>query len=121
MSQQKDVLRRVAAAVNARRGEDAERCFGDTFVLHDPSAPGWPRGREGVHKMVQSFFDFAPDTTLDILDMVEEGDRVAVRWRVSGTREGAKTIAAIVAIYRFADGLIVEDWGTSARAPWDDA
>jgi len=121
MRNRKDVLRHVAAAVGERRAADAERHFADNFVLHDPNAPGWPRGRDGVRKMVQSFLDYAPDVKLDILDMVEEGERVAVRWRVTGTRDGVASFASIVAIYRFENGMIAEDWGTTARAPWDDA
>ena len=121
MSLRKDILRRLAEAMNERRPADAERHLADAFVLHDPNAPDWPRGREGARRMVQSFLDFAPDARIDILDMVEEGDRVAVRWRVTGTRNGRALVGSIVAIYRFEGALIAEDWGTSARADWDDA
>ncbi|NWH07812.1 MAG: nuclear transport factor 2 family protein [Alphaproteobacteria bacterium] len=121
MSLRKDILRRLAEAMNERRPADAERHFADSFVLHDPNQPNWPRGREGARQMIRSFLDFAPDARLDILDLVEEGERVAVRWRVTGSRGGVALVGSIVAIYRFEGALIAEDWGTSARADWDDA
>jgi predicted ester cyclase len=52
---------------------------------------------------------------------VEQGDRVAARWRFSGIRDGAPCHLTAVAIYRFAGGRIVEDWGMASRADWPGA
>ena len=114
MSAQKNALRRIADAVNAGDPHSIEALFSDAFVLHDPNAPLWPRGREGVRRMVASMVG----VTIAPLDMVEEGDRVCVRWAFSGVRDGEPIAASCVAIYRFAGGAIVEDWGVTARAPW---
>jgi len=57
---------------------------------------------------------------LDALDMVEENDSVAVRWRVTWIDEGEPRRAAIMAIYRFDGALIAEDWGVATRSPWPD-
>ena len=40
------------------------------------------------------------------LDMVEEGDRVAVRWQFSGIKDGQSVVVPCIAIYRFVDGRI---------------
>jgi hypothetical protein len=37
---------------------------------------------------------------LEILDMVEEGDRVAVRWQLTATYDGKPFEQSIMAIYR---------------------
>ena len=51
--------------------------------------------------------------------MIEEGDRVAVRWQVTASYEDGKPYErSIVAIYRFKDGRIAEDWGIVAPALW---
>jgi ketosteroid isomerase-like protein len=55
---------------------------------------------------------------LEILDMVEEGDRVAVRWQLTATYDGKPFEQSIMAIYRFEGSRIAEDWGTSIRALW---
>jgi ketosteroid isomerase-like protein len=50
--------------------------------------------------------------------MIEEGDRVAVRWQLTATYEGGPFEQSIMAIYRFENGRIAEDWGISIRALW---
>jgi SnoaL-like polyketide cyclase len=56
-----------------------------------------------------------PPIKLEILDMIEEGDRVAVRWQLTATYEGKPFEQSIMAIYRFDEGRIAEDWGISIR------
>src|SRR5262245_5982619 len=113
-SSKKDMLRAIAARINAGDVDGAEVLFSDDFVLHDPNAPGWPQGREGVRKMIDAFHGIR----IEPLDMVEEADRVCVRWKFSGERDGAAITVSCIAIYRFADDRIAEDWGVSVRAPW---
>ena len=50
--------------------------------------------------------------------MVEEGDRVAVRWQLTATYDGKPFQSSIMAIYRFEEGRIAEDWGVAVRTPW---
>lgn len=116
MSKQKNLLVRLARDLSERHGVNVETHFTADFHLHDPNAGEWPRGYEGARRMLDATLDFAPDLKMDVVDMVEEGDRVAVRWRVTGTREGKPADASLVAIYRFVDGRIAEDWGLAACA-----
>ena len=56
---------------------------------------------------------------VEILDMIEEGDRVAVRWRLSAAYDDDKPYErSIMAIYRFENGRIAEDWGISIPELW---
>jgi predicted ester cyclase len=59
-----------------------------------------------------------PPIVLEILDMIEEGNRVAVRGQLTATYEGKSFEQSIMAIYRFEKGRIAEDWGISIRALW---
>jgi ketosteroid isomerase-like protein len=59
-----------------------------------------------------------PPINFEILDMIEEGDRVAVRWQLTATYDGKPFEQSIMAIYRFDEGRIAEDWGLSFRALW---
>jgi predicted SnoaL-like aldol condensation-catalyzing enzyme len=118
-SPQKAVLVAIAQRISAGQGEGLESLFTEDFRLHEPTAPDYPLGAAGVRRMVDGFAALGNDVELSVLDAVEEGDRVAVRWGVAWTRDGAPQQAAIIAIYRFADdGRIAEDWGVIARAPW---
>jgi hypothetical protein len=50
--------------------------------------------------------------------MLEEGDRVAVRWHLSATYNVEPLRLAMLAICRFEGGRIAEDWGIPIRADW---
>ena len=50
------------------------------------------------------FRTLTPPIELEILDMIEEGDRVAVRWQLTATYEGRPFEQSIMAIYRFEKG-----------------
>jgi hypothetical protein len=56
---------------------------------------------------------------VEILDMIEESDRVALRLQLSGTYDDGKPYErSIVAFYRFDNGRIAEDWGIAVPALW---
>lgn len=117
MSAQKEVLRHLARRLNAGEIAGLEDCFTADFRLHDPAAPDFPTGLEGARRMISAFASMQ-GVDLQILDLIEEGDRVAVRWGVSWTETNGPRVAAIMSIYRFDQGKIAEDWGVSARLPW---
>jgi steroid delta-isomerase-like uncharacterized protein len=62
-----------------------------------------------------------PDLRTEIVDMIVDGDKVAIRWSTTGTHEGTfggspatgkRVTVAGVTISRFRDDRIVEDWVT---------
>lgn len=118
MSPAKKLLLEVAAALNANDFDRVGQWFASDFRLHDPALPEWPTGHEGARQMLAAIRDRVPGVKVEALDMLEEGDRVAVRWLFSATREGEPRHVSVVAIYRFTDGLISEDWGIGTRATW---
>jgi hypothetical protein len=54
----------------------------------------------------------------EALDMLEEDNRVAVRWRLTETKEDRIFDRAIMSMYRFENGRIAEDWGISSQEGW---
>jgi predicted SnoaL-like aldol condensation-catalyzing enzyme len=51
--------------------------------------------------------------------MIEEGDRVAVRWELTATEDDRKPYErSILAIYRFENQRIAEEWGIASPALW---
>ena len=55
------------------------------FINFEPSPfPGTYRGHEGVRRWTRDVFGEFTDTRLDVLEVVEEGDRMAVRMKVTG-------------------------------------
>ena len=118
MSQQKDLLREMAAAHNSGSHDRIADWFTENFRLHEPGAPPLPAGHQGARQMRARFKALTPPINLEILDMIEENDRVAVRWQLTATYDGKPFEQSIMAIYRFENGRIAEDWGLSFRALW---
>jgi steroid delta-isomerase-like uncharacterized protein len=79
------------------------------------------RGREGLKQCVAKFRSAFPDLRLTIEDMVAQEAKVAARWSLRGTHQGALPPLAVrptgeevaftgISIYRFTGRKIVEIW-----------
>lgn len=88
---------------------------------HPPHGP-WdlPRGPEGFRRFVGMIRTSFPDITRSVEDMVEEGDRLVLYYRLRGTHTGAGGLVPYpptgerwdmlgVTAFRFADGKIIEE------------
>ena len=123
MSQQKDLLREIAAASRLGASDRISDWFTEDFQLHEPGKPALPVGHEGARQMRemgrQMRAGLQTSINVEALDMIEEGDRVAVRWQLTATyQDGRPYERSIMAIYRFENGRIAEDWGISTPALW---
>jgi predicted ester cyclase len=77
------------------------------------------KGPEGMRKTVQPIINAFPDIKWKVEDMIEEGNKIAVRWSWQGTHTApyynlAPTQKQVtnhaIAIYEFQDGMIVNGW-----------
>jgi steroid delta-isomerase-like uncharacterized protein len=100
-----------------------ESCFNrgdmavmDRLVAFDYVGPQGDKGPDAFKRTIAVLRTAFPDIHYAIDDVVAEGDRVAVRWRWSGTHKGQyRAFAATgksfsntgAAIFRFRDGKIV--------------
>jgi predicted ester cyclase len=89
-----------------------------TFLWHGGQL-GEARGLTSYRNVLSALFAAFPDLQVEILDTIAEGDRVAVRFSMSGTHMGdfqgiAPTFRRISSTgantYRVADDRIVEEW-----------
>lgn len=91
------------------------------FRSHD-----WPEGGPTGPPAFRDFYaairSALPDARYEVDDLIAEGDKVVVRWRLLGTHKGdfrgiAPTGRAIalkgIAIYRVKDGKLMERWVVS--------
>ena len=95
----------------------------DEYVAPDFAGHGFPPDREGLRAFYERQARIAPEWRIDVVDLVEQGDRVAVRAHAYGFRSESATGVPYpepawhefewIAIYRFADGLIAELWVTT--------
>jgi predicted ester cyclase len=94
----------VAETQTAARGtEETARAYFDAVGRRDVDAMAgcWDQsgvdhlygmadleGPEGVREWFSTLFRAAPDFTFEVIDIVTEGDKAAVRWRAGGTFDG---------------------------------
>ena len=92
------------------------------FVDHEEGPPGTPEGIDGVKAFVSMFREAFPDIQVSIEDVMEDGDRVAVRATMTGTHDGElmgvppsgnRVRLEMIDIVRIEDGRCAEHWGAA--------
>ena len=95
-----------------------ERYYTDDFRNHDPLSPGVTT-REELQQAALEYAAGFPDHSVTILDMIEEGDKVAKRFVFRGTHTGdyqgtpatGKSVDSTgVCVYRFEGDKVAECW-----------
>ena len=88
------------------------------LIEHNP-LPGQGAGREGHKQVVALFRSALPDLQVTTEDVLEEEDRVALRWKAEGTHHGdlmglaptgKRVTLTGIEILRVSGGKIVERW-----------
>lgn len=109
-------------AINTGDLDAFDRYCAPDYVWHggsDPGGLGDVHGLEDFKQAVAMFFTGFPDLEVEILDMLVDGDRAAVRFRETGTHRGtfvgvAPTGSSVtfsgMGIYRAAGGKLAEEW-----------
>jgi predicted ester cyclase len=116
----RELVRRLhATLLESRDPAVVDDFFAAGFVSHN-NPPGFPPGAEGVKHFFTMFRDAFPDVTVEIDEILAEGDRVAVATTFTGTHDGElmgvaptgrRVSVTGIDIVRVADGKIAEHRG----------
>jgi predicted ester cyclase len=99
----------------------ADEVISPQFTSHDWEEGG-PTGPKAFRDYYSALRSALADARYEVDDLIAEGDRVVVRWRLFGTHKGsfrgiAPTGRSItlkgIAIYRVQDGKLMERWVVS--------
>jgi predicted ester cyclase len=116
----KDTVRKVQEAWNKNHLDDLDQYFAPDFKANsnDPSGPPTLAGAKAAHGGMNQRMS---ERSVQILELIEEGDKVMSRNRATGKHAGEAWMGAPAdgkaydieswSIYRFRDGKIVETWG----------
>lgn len=116
-----ETIKHLFERVNVRDLAAVQQLLTDDFVRHDLADlfPG-VTGPGGVRDFLSMLVAAAPDLQLHIEDVIEQGDRCAVRFHLTGTHSAAELLGqaatgrAIYAngvnVYRFEGERIAETW-----------
>jgi predicted ester cyclase len=117
-----DDIRALATDAFARFNESESR---DAFFdAYDPDValhgyPGVLQGLDGLRAFHEALWEAFPDARLTVEDLVVEGDRAALRYRLQGTHRGPYLGVAPtglgfdvegLTLLRLANGRVVEEW-----------
>jgi predicted ester cyclase len=122
-SPNKAALRRLADATNSHNPELISQVFDEVFAPDVKAGTPMPiesNGAEGAKQVFAILHRAFPDMHITIEDLIEEGDKVVIREKITGTHLGeymglqptGRSVAYNeIAVARFADRRIVEFWG----------
>ena len=114
----KNVVRQIEEAWNANHLDELDDLFLPGFLQHT-AVPGLPTTLENAKQMHQMSIEAMPDRKTEIMEMIAEDDKVAVRVRVTGTNTGGfpwlgvpangnKVGIEWISIYTLKDGKVTE-------------
>lgn len=113
----KDIVRRFVDEYQTGASEQAFAELLDQDVVDHSRPPGIAPGAEGVRQQFEGFRAAFPDFRAEILDQLEEGDKVMTRKLFHGTAPSGQSVEIpVIDIVRIADGRIVEHWNVVDRS-----
>jgi steroid delta-isomerase-like uncharacterized protein len=123
MSTAKDTLARLYQDVwNGSNPETAEQLVHEDYVIHDRDLAAELQGPALYKALASGTREIFPDMEIEIEDMIAAGEKVALRWTMTGTHQGPmfgveptgrEIEFTAIEINRFADGKLIETWTQS--------
>lgn len=106
-------------ALLARHDLDGLQPYQHPDILQEILPVGTFRGRAALRAFFSDMLAAFPDFSIDILDMVGEGDRIVTQWRITGTFSGSPFLGIHATgryselrgcdVMRFEDGMLREN------------
>ncbi len=119
--------RLLEESFNDGRFELVDQLVAPDAANHDPGQPPRLRGLRGPQlqrRIVEMYRTAFPDVRLVVDDVIESGDKVALRWHAEGTHRGeieglaptgVRASVTGISIDQWRDGKVVEVW-----TEWDN-
>jgi predicted ester cyclase len=107
---------------NGENPDVADEFVHPEYLIHDREIADELRGPELYTKLASMTRESFPDMEFTIGDTVAAGDKVALRWTMTGTHDGPmfgieptgkEVELTAIEINRFEDGALVETWTQS--------
>ena len=112
------IIRQVIALIGERNLDEAFELYALDYIYHGPGGQEL-RGRDGIRGLWEVWLAAFPDLHSTVEDVVTEGDKIVMRWRIEGTHTGeflgvpasnAKINVSVTGMFRVANGQLAECW-----------
>ena len=108
LEENKALIRKEIEAINKKDLTIIDKTMAPDYVDHTNQL----QGREGIKQFYTKVFKDFPDFHRTIEDIIAEGNKVWVLFKITGTSpSGKKMELTTVTIFRIVDGKVVEGWG----------
>jgi ketosteroid isomerase-like protein len=105
-----NLVTRLIECWNTGKLDDIDNLLSADFVRHEPEMGGGTTGKKEYKQTVNRYRSSLSDFHTEVVDMIEQGDKLAFRFKTTGKRGNAPFIFEGVNILRIAGGRIAEDW-----------
>jgi ketosteroid isomerase-like protein len=105
-----NLVTRLIECWNTGKLDDIDNLLSADFIRHEPEMGGGATGKKEYKQTVNRYRSSLSDFHTEVIDMIEQGDKLAFRFKTSGRRGNAPFIFEGVNILRFEGGKIVENW-----------
>jgi steroid delta-isomerase-like uncharacterized protein len=107
---------------NGSNPETADDLVHEEYIIHDRELAEKMQGPELYKALAAGTREIFPDMTFTVADTLAAGEKVALRWTMTGTHQGPmfgveptgrEVELTAIEINRFADGKLIETWTQS--------
>jgi steroid delta-isomerase-like uncharacterized protein len=107
---------------NGNNPETADDLVHEEYVIHDRELAAEMQGPELYKALAAGTREIFPDMTFTVADTVATGEKIALRWTMTGTHRGPmfgvdptgrEIELSAIEINHFADGKLIETWTQS--------
>lgn len=116
----------LIAGINEGNLGVIDELFHDDFVEHEELPPGIPEGKEAPRALFAMLLSAFPDFQYTVEEMLQDGEKVVVRARFSGTHDGGEFMGipetgkrfdiAVIDIMEYSGDRLIGHWGVIDRA-----
>jgi predicted SnoaL-like aldol condensation-catalyzing enzyme len=105
-----DLVARLIDCWNTGKFEDIDNILSPNFIRHEAAIEGGTTSRDEYQQIVTRYRGALVHFHTEAVDIIEDGNKVALRFKTTGKRDGAPVTFEGVNILRIEGGKIVEDW-----------
>ena len=104
------LVTRLIECWNTGKLDDIDNLLSSNFIRHEPEMGGGTTGKREYKLTVNRYRSSLSEFHTETIDMIEQGDKLAFRFKTTGRRGNAPFIFEGVNILRIEGGKIAEDW-----------
>ncbi|GAA0257003.1 ester cyclase [Haladaptatus pallidirubidus] len=123
MPTSEDALTRLYEDIwNGSNLDTADELVHEEYIIHDRELATEMQGPELYTALASRTREIFPDMKFEIEDMIAAGEKIAIRWTMTGTHQGPmsdieptgrQVELTAIEINRFEDGKLIETWTQS--------